>query len=123
MRFERRLIHRCTLVKPGQVIGQDPYGRDIYGDVPIENVSCRLDQMRKQVSVDGYGIDYIVENVLFLTASQAIEPSMKVQDIKDLQGNIVAAGVFSIQKINPAYGRVRLHHYEVTLQKEGDSSG
>lgn len=123
MRFERHLIHRCTLVKPGQVIGQDPYGRDIYGNVSIPNVICRLDQMRKRVSTDERGTDFIVENVLFLAASQAIEPIMKVQDIKDLQGNIVSSGIFSIQNINPAYGRVRLHHYEVTLQKEGEGDG
>lgn len=123
MRFERHLIHRCTLINPGQVTGQDPYGRDIVEDVPIENVPCRLDQVKKRVSVDERGVDFIVEDVLFLPASQQIEPNMKVQDIKDLQGNVVASGIFTFQSINPIYGWVRLHHYEVALQKEGESSG
>lgn len=105
------------------MIGQDPYGRDIVEDVRIENVPCRLDQVKKRVSVDERGVDFIVEDILFLPASQIVEPNMKVQDIKDLHGNNVAPGVFSIQNISPAYGRVRLHHYEVTLQKEGESDG
>lgn len=123
MRFDRLLIHRCTLVKHGQVTGQDPYGRDIIEDVPIENVPCRLDQLQKRVSTDERGTDFITENVLFLSASQQVEPSMKVHSIKDLRGNDVVPGIFGIQNIKPIYGRIRLHHYEVTLQKEGESSG
>lgn len=120
MRFDRNLIHRCTLVNPGQVIGKDPYGRDIVQDVPIPDVHCRIDQIKRRVSIDSYGVDIIVENILFLGPSQQLMDLTKVKDINDQKGNTILSGTFTVENINPVHGRLSLHHYEVTLKKESD---
>ncbi|RBN36031.1 hypothetical protein DMN50_37575, partial [Priestia megaterium] len=58
MRFERILTHRCTVVLTGQKTGETKYGKPIYSDVPIENVPCRADQIKRRASVDQYGVDF-----------------------------------------------------------------
>lgn len=123
MRFERILTHRCTIVLTGQKIGETEYGKAVYSDVPIENVPCRADQIKRRASVDQYGVDFITENILFLGPDQQIPRDAKIKDIQDLQGNIVLKGVYSPDNVRPVYSKVRLHHYEITLQKESDSDG
>jgi hypothetical protein len=116
MIFERNLVHRCTLVKPGVEVGKDPYGRPIYEDVEIANVACRADQIRRRVSSDESGVDYILENMLFFSAQTELTESMKIKQIQDDTRHPVLSGTFGIQNIRPIYGRIRLHHYEVILQ-------
>ncbi|MFS8601171.1 hypothetical protein LRO89_00970 [Priestia megaterium] len=123
MRFERILTHRCTIVLTGQKIGETGYGKPIYGELPIENVPCRADQIRRRASVDQYGVDFIIENILFLGPDRQIPSGAKIKDIQDLQGNVVLEGMYSPQNAKPVYSKVRLHHYEITLQKESDSDG
>jgi hypothetical protein len=123
MRFERILTHRCTIVLTGQKIGETEYGKPIYGELPIENVPCRADQIKRRASVDQYGVDFITENILFLGPDRQIPSDAKIKDIQDLQGNIVLNGVYSLDNVRPVYSKVRLHHYEITLQKESDSDG
>lgn len=120
MRFERLLIHRCTLISPGQVVGKDRYNRDIREDVPVANVPCRVDSITRRVANDQNGEDIVVQNVLFLLGTQEVVDTMTARDIRDLEGNAVLDGTFSFQDINPIYGRVRLHHYEIALQREGE---
>jgi hypothetical protein len=123
MRFERNLIHRCTLVLTGQKIGETEYGKPIYGELPVEDVPCRAEQITRRVSRDQYGVDLITENILFLGADQQIPSNTKVRDIRDLKDRPVLEGIYTVEKAQPIYSRVRLHHYEVTLQKESDGSG
>jgi len=123
MRFERILTHRCTIVLTGQKIGETEYGKPIYGEVPVEDVPCRADQIKRRASVDQYGIDFITENILFVGPDQQIPSDAKIKDIQDLQGNAVLKGVYSPENVRPVYSKVRLHHYEITLQKESDSDG
>jgi len=123
MRFERILTHLCTIVLTGQKIGETEYGKPIYGEIPIENVPCRADQIKRRASVDQYGVDFITENILFLGPDQQIPSDAKIKDIQDLQGNIVLKGVYSPDNVRPVYSKVRLHHYEITLQKVSDSDG
>lgn len=123
MRFERILTHRCTIVLTGQKIGETEYGKPIYGKAPIENVPCRADQIKRRASIDQYGVDFITENILFVGPDQQIPSEAKIKDIQDLQGNIVLKGMYTPGNIRPVYSRVRLHHYEITLQKESDESG
>ncbi|MGI8381667.1 hypothetical protein ACR0S4_24140 [Priestia megaterium] len=123
MRFERILTHLCTIVLTGQKIGETEYGKPIYGEIPIENVPCRADQIKRRASVDQYGVDFITENILFLGPDQQIPSDAKIKDIQDLQGNIVLKGVYSPDNVRPVYSKVRLHHYEITLQKESDLDG
>ncbi|BFI99916.1 MAG: hypothetical protein PME_23520 [Priestia megaterium] len=123
MRFERILTHRCTVVLTGQKTGETEYGKPIYSDVPIENVPCRADQIKRRASVDQYGVDFITENILFVGPAQQIPSEAKIKDIQDLQGNIVLKGVYSPENVRPVYSRARLHHYEITLQKESGGSG
>ncbi len=118
MRFENLLIHRCTLINPGQVTGKDPYNRDIIEDVNIHGVHCRVDQIKRRLSNDTYGVDIIVENILYLSATQQINDSMKVTDLQDIEGKIVLPGTYKANNVNPIHGRIRLHHYEVTLKGE-----
>lgn len=123
MRFSRLLIHRCTLLQVGQVVGKDPYGRDKYEDVPISDVPCRVDQIRRVVTKDDFGNDVVMENILFLSPDQELDETMKIVNVKDKNGSDVLKGTFAIKKINPVYRRSRLHHYEITLEKESDTSG
>jgi len=123
MRFERNLIHRCTLVLPKQKIGETEYGKPIYRDLPVKNVPCRSTEIKRIVSRDQYGVNFITENILFLSASQDVEEEMKVKDITDRDGKPVLMGTYRTEECKPIYGRVRLHHYEVTLQKESDGNG
>jgi len=123
MRFERIFSHRCTIVLTGQKIGETEYGKPIYGELPIGNVPCRADQIKRRASVDQYGVDFITENILFLGPDQQIPSDAKIKDIQDLQGNAVLKGVYSPENVRPVYSKVRLHHYEITLQKESDSDG
>lgn len=120
MRFDRHLIHRCTLIKTGQVTGKDPYNRDLVADVPIFDVPCRSDQIKRRVSSDSNGTDIIVEDILLFGARQDVTEKMKIKNIVDQNDILVLPGVYSIQSIKPVHSRVRLHHYEVTLKKESD---
>jgi len=123
MRFERILSHRCTIILTGHKIGETEYGKPIYGELPVENVPCRADQIKRRASIDQYGVDFITENILFVGPDQQIPSDAKIKDIRDLQGNMVLEGVYSPENVRPVYSRVRLHHYEITLQKESDSDG
>ena len=123
MRFDRILTHRCTIVLTGQKIGETEYGKPIYGELPIKDVPCRADQIKRRASVDQYGVDFITENILFLGPDRQILSDAKIKDIQDLQGNIILEGVYSPENIRPVYSKVRLHHCEITLQKESDSDG
>ncbi|MCU7712473.1 YqbH/XkdH family protein [Priestia sp. JV24] len=123
MRFERILTHRCTIVLTGQKIGETEYGKPIYRDVPIGNVPCRADQIRRKASVDQYGVDFIIENILFVGPDKQIPSDAKIKDIRDLKDRPVLDGVYTVEKAQPIYSKVRLHHYEVTLQKESDGNG
>lgn len=122
MRFSRLLIHRCTILKVGQVVEKDPYGRDKYEDIPIPDVPCRVEQIRRVVTKDDFGTDVVVENILFLSPDQELDETMKIVNVKDKNGSDVLKGTFAIKKINPVYRRSRLHHYEITLEKESDTS-
>ncbi|MCT9852847.1 hypothetical protein P2R64_20785 [Priestia megaterium] len=123
MRFERILTHRCTIVLTGQKVGETEYGKPIYGELPVEDVPCRADQIKRRASVDQYGVDFITENILFLGPDQQIPSDAKIKDIQDLQGNAVLKDVYLPENVRPVYSKVRLHHYEITLQKESDESG
>jgi hypothetical protein len=117
MSFSSLLIHECDLIQKNVVVGQDEYGRDIYGESVIPGIRCRADQLRTSSSRDEYGVDFIVENVVFFGPDVQIIEDMTVNNIKDLRGNLVLDGSFIIKDIFTVYGRVFLHHYEVTLQR------
>jgi hypothetical protein len=123
MRFERILTHRCTIVLTGQKIGETEYGKPIYGELPVEDVPCRADQIKRRASVDQYGIDFVTENILFVGPDQQTPSDAKIKDIRDLKDRPVLDGVYTVEKAQPIYSKVRLHHYEITLQKESDSDG
>ncbi len=116
MRFNHLLIHRCTLVVHDQLIGYDDYNRPKYGDKDIENVSCRVDQVKKFISRDENGANFITQYVLFTGTDQELRNDMTIKDIKDKQGNSVLTGEFTLESATPCYSRVRLHHYEATLK-------
>lgn len=116
--FRRLLIHRCTLIHPGQKTGEDEYGQDIISDVIDSNIICRVDQIRERPSRSETGTDYILTNVLFLPVEAVVSPDMRIQNIFDKSGNSVLTGEFTVLNINPIYDREELHHYEVSLQRE-----
>ncbi|MCR8865053.1 hypothetical protein NQ109_19175 [Priestia megaterium] len=123
MRFERILTHRCTIVLTDQKIGETEYGKPIYGELPVEDVPCRADQIKRRASVDQYGVDFITENILYVGPDQQIPSDAKIKDIRDLRENTILQGVYSPENVRLVYSKVRLHHYEITLQKESDSDG
>lgn len=115
--FRRLLIHRCTLITPGQVIGEDEYGQDIVSDVVDRGVACRVDQIRQRPSRDETGTDIILTNVLFLPSEVVVSPEMRIENILDKKGIPVLMGAFAVENILPIYDREKLHHYEVSLQR------
>ncbi|MGG1571599.1 hypothetical protein [Fictibacillus sp. NRS-1165] len=116
--FKRLLVHRCSLVLPGQIKGVDDYGRDIFESVTIGNVPCKADQIRESVSVSQTGTDFILTNVLFIEGSVEVQLDMKIVDIFDRQGKLVLPGSYSVRSMMPIYRRRFVHHYEVMLQRE-----
>jgi hypothetical protein len=115
--FKSLLIHRCDLVQRNVVTGTDDYGRDIYGESVIPGVPCRADQLRARSSRDPYGTDFIVENVVYFPPDHKVTKEMSVNNIVDMDGNPVLEGSFSIENLATVYGRIRIHHYEVSLQR------
>lgn len=116
--FRRLLIHRCTLIHPGQKTGEDDYGQDIISDVSDINVACRVDSIRERPSTSDTGTDYILTNVLYLPSEAVVSLDMRIQDIFDKKGIPVLLGTYAASNINPIYDREKLHHYEVALQRE-----
>lgn len=117
MSLKKSLIHRCTLHIPGQQTGVDDYNQPIYSNpADITNVPCRADQIKKFISRDANGANFIYQYVLFTGPDQVLMNDMTVMDIKDEQGNAVLPGTFTLEGATPVYGRVRLHHYEATLK-------
>lgn len=118
MRFKTLLIHRCSLLTAGEAIGEDDYGRPIQTMIETINVPCRVDQVRERIVSGATGDDFILNNTLILGSKIPVYLDTKVLEIKDLQGNSVLEGSFSIENINPFYDSKKLHHYEISLQRE-----
>lgn len=114
----RLLIHTCTLIYPGVKTGEDEYGQDIFSDAEYTDIPCRVDQIRERPSTSDTGTDFILTNVLYLTSEANISLDMLIKDIMDKEGNIVLPGSFGVMNLNPIYDREKLHHYEVSLQRE-----
>ncbi|MFI8709945.1 putative minor capsid protein [Bacillus sp. NPDC077411] len=118
--FKRLLIHRCTFIKQNAVIGQDEYGRDIYGEEEIKDIPCRFDEMKKKIQKNDNAIDVIIQPILYIAAPQEISETIKIKDIRDVNDTSILSGVYEVKELGPKYTRKRLHHYEVELQKERD---
>lgn len=123
MSLRRLLIHRCTVVSTGVKTGETEYGKPIYGTSTVADVPCRADQIKQAVSTDAYGTDFITKNLLFLGPDQAFTETTQFLDIKDLKGNPVLEGSFSVESSKLAYGRRSLHHHEIILKKGSDANG
>lgn len=117
--FKRLLIHSCTLVKKGVIVGKDENGRNQYEDQEITNVPCRLDTIRKKIEKTDKSIDTVEKNILFMLPSGDVAAAVQVKNIRmrKTPNDIVLAGVFSIPEKNPIYGRKSIHHYEIELEK------
>ena len=117
--FKRLLIHSCTIMKKGFIIGQDENGRNIYQDQEAHDVPCRLDTIRKKIEKTDKSIDTVEKNILFMLPSDDVAAAVQVKDIRmrKTPDSIVLSGVFDIPEKNPVYGRTKLHHYEVELEK------
>ena len=118
MRFKKLLVHRCTLVSNGIVTGRDPYGRDITDSKRVENVPCRFDQIKTVLSFDQYGSDVVARNLLFFDSDVEIDVNTQIENVKDLDGNVILDGSFSIMDVLPIYRGSNLHHYEVEVQRK-----
>ena len=118
MLFDRLLVHQCTLIAGGEVIGRDPYGRDIIKEKRIENVPCKFDQARTVLSTDQYGADFITRNMVFFSADYEVNMNMEIVDVRDKEGHEILTGSFTINDILPVYKGSKLHHYEVEVQRK-----
>lgn len=123
MSLRRLLIHLCTTVTPGQKVGETEYGKPIYKDVAKENVPCRADLIQQNVTTDTYGTDVITKNMLFLSPDETFTDQTRFKEIRDKEGRSILDGSYMMQDSKPAYGKRRLHHHEVLLKKESDSTG
>lgn len=123
MSLRRLLIHLCTTVTPGQKVGETDYGKPIYKDVIKENVPCRADLIQQNVTTDTYGTDVITKNMLFLSPDETFTDQTRFKEIRDKEGRSILDGSYMMQDSKPAYGKRRLHHHEVLLKKESDSTG
>lgn len=118
MRFRTLLNHRCSLLTQGKVIGQDEYGRDIIEQVEIMNVPCRLDQIRQKVVAGEVGTDFVYEQVMFFDNDAEVTLVEEISHITDLEGVLIVEGSFSIDNINPVFGRKKLHHFELSVKRK-----
>jgi hypothetical protein len=118
MNIKNMLVHRCTIVHQGTVIGQDDYGQDIYGDLLEANIPCFADRIHQVVSSDDIGDDVVQRNKLFLPNDIDVSMSMKIRDITDKKGNPVIPGSFITEEVNPLYTRRGLSHFELRIRKE-----
>lgn len=118
MRFEALLIHRCTLIGKGEVVGVDPYGRDIIEESKREDVPCKFDEIRFTNAPDDTGNDFIYENTIYFDQDARITLDTKIRDVMDKQGNLILPGSYTITRAIPLYGGDSLHHWEVTIQRE-----
>ncbi|KIQ88495.1 hypothetical protein RW25_07170 [Bacillus sp. L_1B0_8] len=117
--FKRLLIHSCTLVKKGVIVGKDENGRNQHEDQEITDVPCRLDTIRKKIEKTDKSIDTVEKNILFMLPSGDVAAAVQVKNIRmrKTPNDIVLSGVFSIPEKNPIYGRKSIHHYEIELEK------
>lgn len=122
MRFNRLLIHQCTLIQPGEVTGKDKYNKETRKEVTIPKCPCRLDKRNGAVSQDAYSKDFIQKDMLFLSPEKTISNSTRFKDIMDREGTFLLEGVYRPTAINPVSGRRKLHHYEIILEKVSDSN-
>lgn len=125
MRVESLLVQRCDLVrKSTEPTGRDSYGRPIYGDIREISIPCRLDQIQERVAPDDTGNDILISNLLFLGAAVRPTSDMRVENVRDaVSGAVIVDGAFRVVSIHPSYSMRRLHHYEVTLARDGVSNG
>lgn len=117
MRIRNLLIHRATLLIPGQEIGRDAYNRPIFSEPTTKVIRCRLDQMSLTTYTDENGRDVVLSYVLFTGPENRIDSDMQIMDVVDEKNEVVVDGTFTIESIHPAYGRRNLHHYEVQLSR------
>ncbi|WP_312498135.1 hypothetical protein [Bacillus luti] len=115
--FKRLLIHRCSFIKRGVVVGKDEYNRNIYEDVTIHDIPCRFDTIRKRVVNNDKNVDVVEENVLFVLPSNDIDVSLQVINIRTKDDIPILSGTFTIEKLNPQYSRKKLNHFELELKK------
>lgn len=123
MSLRRLLIHTCTTATPGQKIGENTYGKPIYGEVKKEGVRCRSDLIKAVRSSDTYATDIITTKMLFLAPDETFTDETRFSDIRDKDGVLMLSGTYAVEESKPAYGRRQLHHHEVTLKKVSDSNG
>lgn len=121
MRIESILIHRATVVVPGEETGKDAYGRPIFSLPTTRLIKCRLDHLQQRMSVDEEGRDVLWSYVLFTGPKETFDFNMQITNVIDKEGNVVVDGTFSIEQIFPSYQLSRLHHYELSLSR-GDGS-
>lgn len=114
--FSRLLIHRCTLIGEGIVIGQDDYGRDIFKESKVE-VPCRFDEVRQTAARDETGNDFIFINYLYFDSEVDISLESEVENIRDKSGTVIMPGVYSISRLVPIYNGSKLHHWEAIIQR------
>lgn len=117
MRLKNLLVHRATLLIPGSENGTDEYNRPIFSEPTTRQIQCRMDQMRVTTSTDEQGRDVIMSYVLFVGPDENLDPNMKIYNVIDQAGKVVAEGTFSIENIFAAYRLRSLHHYEVNLSR------
>src|SRR4051812_34714031 len=117
MRIKNLLIHRATLLIPGEQTGEDDYGRPVFSEPTPMNVDCRLDQLTTRVITDEEGKDITVSYVLFLGPDDKVDTNTQVTNVIDKDGNSVADGTFTISDIHAVYSMRRLHHFELQLSR------
>lgn len=115
--FKRMLIHRCTLIKKGVLAGKDEYNRNKYGTQEVKDVPCFFDTIRKKVVKTDKSVDTIEQNILFLLPDDDVAAATQVKDIKTLDDILILDGVFDIPEKKPIFGRKKVHHYELELEK------
>lgn len=118
MNIKHMMIHRCTLVHQGLVIGEDDYGQDIYGDLLEANIPCWTDSVDQVVSSDDQGDAVVQRNTLFLPNDIDVSMSMMIRDIVDKKGRSVLPGSFVTEEVNPYYTKRGLNHFELRIRKE-----
>lgn len=116
--FHRLLIHRCTLIGQGKIVGQDDYGRDIVKESRSDDVPCRFDEVRQQTARDDTGNDFIFINYLYFDKDVEITLETEIENIRDKSGFVILPGTYFISRLVPIYRGSELHHWEAIIQRK-----
>lgn len=116
MAFDDFLNHTCTIIIPSSCDEVDDWGRPINEDKEVPLIPCRFMRKRLKNVIVTDDTKGLYESTLILSADQEINDDMRIKNIKDGKGNLLASDEFRAEEILPRNDFDSLHHYKIILK-------